>query len=101
MHQQEAVLPILTLLIIHELDQITVDRTQFKPIIGKTKAASTHLWAMEAKLKLDQSSNQTKMEFLSTSMYQITAQTFNLHLKPEEALEIILHLMVMYLMVTN
>jgi hypothetical protein len=99
--QQEALLPILTQLIIHELDQITVDRIQFKPTIGKTKATSTHLWAMEVKLKLDQSSNQIKMEFHSTSTYQITVQTFNLHPKLEEALEICLHLLAMHLKVTN
>lgn len=101
MLQQEALLPILTQPIIHELDQITLDRTQFKLTIGNTKAASTHLWAMEAKHKLDQNSNKTKMECLSTSTYQIIAQTLNLHLKQEEALEICLHLLVTHLMVTN
>jgi len=78
-----------------------VDRTQFKPIIGKTKAVSTHLWAMEAKHMLDQSSNKTKMELLLTSTYLIIAQIFNLHLNQEEALEISLHLLAIHLMVTN
>lgn len=101
MLQQEALLSILTQLIILELDQITVDRTQYKPTIGKIKAVSIHLWAMEAKHMPDQNSNKTKMEFLSTSTYQIIAQTFNLHLKLEEAQEICLHLMAMHLMENN